>query len=628
MKHPRFSGRGLKFAKVSAAALLLSSAACWHVAAQTSRTSATRAQSTLQAQRPHYRLKANIDWELLTFKATGDITVPVRAGDSMRDVVFFIFANAGGVGGTDASKKNIAVDNVTLGGTKVLWKLDGPLLRVQLPQAQSETFTLNIAWHGVVPRSPAGGGTIIDMLSGSGGGDLGGLLGGLGGGAQQEKPKNVDYGLYTYGNGILSLGSFWYPSLAVRQDGKWIDEKPEGLGDVAYAEMSDYQVQLDVPTNVRIAAPGATNANSASRTFNARNIRDFAVLMSDQFVVKSKRIDVAGQPVVLESFTTQKNAAKADKALDIAEKSLQIFSRRFGRYPYQRFVVAEAPMRAGAGGMEYSGMTGIASMLYQDWGQQLNQLSNALTGGLTGGAAGALLGDLEKEAFGEDTATPAQPQQPANDEGADNPATDFIQSTLGKQKAILDTLLEATIAHEVAHQWWAIGVGSDSIRAPWVDESLTNYSAMIYFEDRYGREQAQQMIEMHLKTPYSMGRMLGNADAPVNWKTSAYNSNVQYGAIVYGKGALFYDALRHTIGDEAFFLSLREYYANYNNRLARSDDLLRIFQKNAPAKAAQIRTLYKRWIEETHGDEDITGGKPLGIEDLLGGMLGGGMESE
>ena len=277
-------------------------------------------------------------------------------------------------------------------------------------------------------------------------------------------------------------------------------------------------------------------------------------------------------------------------------------------------------------------------MLYGDWGKQLNDLTQSLTGlggGAMGGPLGGFLGDLENEAFGSGTSSPAPavPQRSAQvqraeiaaapKDNADNPAMDFLQSTLGQQKAVLETLLEATIAHEVAHQWWAIGVGSDSIRAPWVDESLTNYSAMVYFEDRYGKESAQQMIDLHLKTPYSMGRMLGNADAPVNLKTAAYSGNVQYGAIVYGKGALFYDALRRTVGDEAFFASLREYYGNYRNRLADAGSMLQIFQRRAPNRTEAIQALYKRWILEAHGDEDITGGKPMGIEDLLGGMLGG-----
>ena len=187
----------------------------------------------------------------------------------------------------------------------------------------------------------------------------------------------------------------------------------------------------------------------------------------------------------------------------------------------------------------------------------------------------------------------------------------------------MDSLLETTIAHEVAHQWWAMGVGSDAQRAPWVDESLTNYSAMIYFEDRYGKARADEMMELHLKGAYSTGRMLGGPDAPVNQGTGAYVSNIQYGAIVYGTGALFYDALRKLVGDEVFFTSLREYYAKYNGKIAPARGLLDMIKAKSGNKAGDVETLYLRWIEGTHGDQDIAGGPVGGVESLLGGLLGG-----
>jgi hypothetical protein len=205
----------------------------------------------------------------------------------------------------------------------------------------------------------------------------------------------------------------------------------------------------------------------------------------------------------------------------------------------------------------------------------------------------------------------------------DNPAQDMLGGMLGQQKAVFDSLLEVTIAHEVAHQWWAMGVGSDAQRAPWQDESLTNYSAMIYFEDRYGKEKAEQMMDMHLRQAYSMGRMLGGTDAKVNLASNQYANSMQYGAIVYGKGALFYDALRKLVGDEAFFGALREYYADYNGKLAPPNSLVQIMKAKAPTKGEAIQNLYMRWIESTHGDEDIAGGKVQSVEDLLGGLMGG-----
>jgi hypothetical protein len=225
-------------------------------------------------------------------------------------------------------------------------------------------------------------------------------------------------------------------------------------------------------------------------------------------------------------------------------RALQIFSKRFGNYPYPVFKVVEGPMRGGAGGMEYSGMTAIASSLYGDMGKQIEALAGSMG-----------LGNLDK-LFGDELGGGAGGDNNAPDTAA---AGGMVQGILGEQKQMLDSIFEATIAHEVAHQWWAISVGSDSQRAPFVDESLTNYSAMLYFEDRYGKQTAQKMSEIHLRTAYSMSRMLGGADAPVALRTAAYANNLQYGAIVYGKGALYYEALRTLVGDEIFFRSLRQY---------------------------------------------------------------------
>jgi hypothetical protein len=128
---------------------------------------------------------------------------------------------------------------------------------------------------------------------------------------------------------------------------------------------------------------------------------------------------------------------------------------------------------------------------------------------------------------------------------------------------------------------------------------------------------------LHLKSAYSMGRMLGSPDAKVSLATNGYTSSMQYGAVVYGKGALFYDALRTLVGDEIFLASLRAYFAKYNGKLAPRNALIEIVKSKAPQKKVEIENLFARWIESTHGDEDITGGKVAGVDELLGGILGG-----
>ncbi len=569
----------------------------------------------LQISRPLYDLRADLDADLLTFNATANVTIPAL-GEPLNDAVFFLYANADGVGGAGANRKNLKVESVSVDGAPAKWTLNGAVLRVQLPAPKSQRFDVAVNYKGVVPRSD---GKDDDMMGGLMGADISGMLGLPGAEtAPKAKADNTDYGLYTASRNIVSLGAFWYPQLAVRQNGKWADDAPAGLGDVAFSEKSDYRVSLGVPKNYVVAAPGNISRGADGRALiRADNVRELAVLMSANYLAKSKTFDVGGKAVVVEGFARRESAAKLDQSIDVAGRALQIYAKRFGPYPFDSFKVAEAPMKSGAGGMEYSGMTGIASVLYGDMGAQLGGLMSSLS--LPG--ADKLLESLGDDTLGGDATTPG--------DNSANGALDMVGGMLGQQKEMFDSLLETTIAHEVAHQWWAIGVGSDSQNHPFVDESLTNWSAMLYYEDRYGKAKAQQMSDLNLNTSFSMGAMLGGGDKPANLPTAAYVNNLQYGAVIYGKGALYYAKLRELVGDEAFFGALREYYAQFGDKLAGPQDLKAIVIAKAPAKRAQIEALYSRWIDEAHGQEDIQGGM-LGGMDLggllngaLGGMMGG-----
>ena len=574
--------------------------------------------------RPLYDLDLRVNYGLLTWDNTARVTVPDQ-GEALRDVALFLYANSDGVGGATRQHPNVQVESVKLGGQTLRFTLDGAVLHVQLPQPQRGPFTLEFVTHGVVPRAPEGAGGISDMLGG--GGDISGMLGGLGGQTQETtkaKDKNTDYGLYTFGNGVLSLGSFWYPALAVRQNGRWVDDAPEGLGDVGYSVMSDFNVSINTPNTVQIAATGnAAAPNGGARVYQAQDVRDFAVLMSQDWVVNQKVYNVGGKPVNVTAYTLKKDAAQAGRAIDIAGNALQIYDKRFGSYLYGDFKVVQGPIRSGAGGMEFSGMTSIAQGLYGDMQKELGNLANSLGANL--GMGGGPQADALKDLLGEDgdglKATAAQTE---GDDGGGNPAQDMLNGLLGGQAAMMNSLLEETIAHEVAHQWWAMAVGSDSIRAPWLDEALTNYSSMIYWEDRYGAAKAAEMRDTHLKQPYSLARMMGAPDGPANLKTADYSNNLQYGALVYGKAALFYQALREKMGDVAFFGALRDYYRDETNQLSNAGDLLAHFEQRAPGQKAAIRALYQRWILGSSGDEDVAGGKISGIGDMLGGLLGGG----
>ncbi len=208
--HHRFLLRFFGFFFVAALSLRV---ATWGIAqnAPAPAVKALGAPSAAEANaRPHYKIDARIDYELLTFKSAGLITIPVTRGDALRDVVFFIFANAGGVGGDDERRKNIVVDNVSLDGAKIPFTLNGAVLRAR--SRKGRRFALQIDWHGVVPAQP-GKQRRLSRHDGRHGhryqrnaGRLDGRRAGRGRSESTAagQTQDTDYGLYTYGNGILS----------------------------------------------------------------------------------------------------------------------------------------------------------------------------------------------------------------------------------------------------------------------------------------------------------------------------------------------------------------------------------------------------------------------------------------
>jgi hypothetical protein len=153
---------------------------------------------------------------------------------------------------------------------------------------------------------------------------------------------------------------------------------------------------------------------------------------------------------------------------------------------------------------------------------------------------------------------------------------------------------EGVIAHEVAHQWWYSLVGNDQVDDPWLDESLAQYSTIVYDEDVYGKATVQQenLVDELFGTRYR--RVEGTdqdlrADLPV----AAYTGS-QYGAIVYGKAALFFDALRARMGDAEFGAFLRDYFTHNRYGVAHDADLLAALRPHIDPAA--LDELLRRWI--------------------------------
>ncbi len=147
---------------------------------------------------------------------------------------------------------------------------------------------------------------------------------------------------------------------------------------------------------------------------------------------------------------------------------------------------------------------------------------------------------------------------------------------------------EVATAHEVGHQWFYSVVGNDQIHHPWLDESLTQFNTLLYFEDRYG-EAGYAMERMNFERRWEY---IDNADIPLDLPVSAYDE-AEYSGIIYGRGGLFFDELRKKIGDDAFETFQKNYYNAFKWDIATTDGLKRVAED---ACGCDLTPMFEEWV--------------------------------
>lgn len=491
---------------------------------------------------PLYQIDMELNSVLGTFEASQEIIFRNPWKENLTDIVLRIYPNAPHL--TQKNEGNLEITQLTVDGQKTAWtQVNKTTLRIPLkkPCPPGERVLLSLKYRAVVPRLAPGSAR-------------------LGGGIQdvlqqmQGKENPQGYGVYARGEGIYNLG-FFYPIIPAKTDQGWDTGSPAGMGDVANFDVANYLLKLRVPKTMVVASSGVVlgerplgsgPADKKEIYLLGTALRDFALQCSTRYLMKEKKVG----GVRVRYFHVEEAAGRADAILTYAADALRTFQKLFGPYPYPELDVAQAPLVGGAGGVEYPGLATVALA-------------------------------ITAEPSGED------------------PMAGLMAALLKSTKSV-----EFVVAHEVAHQWWHALVGSDSNRHPFLDEALANYAAVLYFEHKHGQKAAEQQLQLELVMPYQLHRVMGGSDGRVDRPVKGFASQLEYAALVYGKGALFFNALRKAFGKKAFLRFLRTYATRLAFRQATPADLVRVAIR-VFGKKRRVKVLYKRWIEENHGDEDI-----------------------
>ncbi len=196
---------------------------------------------------------------------------------------------------------------------------------------------------------------------------------------------------------------------------------------------------------------------------------------------------------------------------------------------------------------------------------------------------------------------------------------DLVQTRLGDQAAGVEfpgimyigadhydvdsDYLEFTVVHEVAHQWWYGIVGNNQYLHAFIDEAMANESSMIYKGAVDGPAAEQEWVQGYLQRPFLTMLFGQDGDMVVDQPSADFITNGPYGRTVYGKGALGFEAIRNTIGDDAFFAALTQYTSDFRFQIAQPEDLLAAFET---ASGQDLHELWAHWFERTEGTQDFT----------------------
>ncbi len=154
------------------------------------------------------------------------------------------------------------------------------------------------------------------------------------------------------------------------------------------------------------------------------------------------------------------------------------------------------------------------------------------------------------------------------------------------------------IVHETAHQWWYGMVGNDEYRYPWLDEALTEFSTMLFYDHNDGYTLTHNEMVDISKANYTLfihvyEDVLGKIDTSMR-AVNEYSTEPEYTYITYVKGVLMYESLYQLIGEKCFVSCLKAYQQSFKYKNATPDDLIKTFEKESKTK---LDGFFSSWIE-------------------------------
>ncbi len=208
--------------------------------------------------------------------------------------------------------------------------------------------------------------------------------------------------------------------------------------------------------------------------------------------------------------------------------------------------------------------------------------------------------------------------------------------------------LDATIAHEVGHNWFYGALANNERDHPWMDEGMNTYYHKRYEDEKYkpSAKSNNKKGLLNNKLPADEEALLFETylkhkkDQPIETSSEAFSS-MNYDVILYYKAPLWLKKLEKELGRQLFDSSMRNYYNEWKFKHPQPDDfkasiekssgrnldeLFNELKKTGPLespgrKPAKLTALYN--LSETHKYNYVSLSPAIGFNNYDKAMIGG-----
>ena len=146
------------------------------------------------------------------------------------------------------------------------------------------------------------------------------------------------------------------------------------------------------------------------------------------------------------------------------------------------------------------------------------------------------------------------------------------------------------LVHELAHQWYGIGIACRDWSDFWLSEGMATFLADVYLGEKFGPERYTREIEAAHKS-YEQLKADGK-DRPLSFHDWTQPRDAG-GRLPYNKGAWVLHLLRQEMGEDSFWRGLRVYTKNYWGKQVTSRD----FEKSMESITdVPLASFFQTWV--------------------------------